>query len=498
MDLSFLTDLFKKKKKSPPLISNSHIVDKLKPITLSNDLYLYENVTIYHHKQSFFIPLIILDTSRGIYLFEYKQWNFDELKDVEIKKAHGAESEENTLAYEKAHDIIRQKFNEITHNDGVPIYNYLLMENLTTNEYGNLHADFHQLLPADKLIFSDTTHADILRKLHSASGVLQNLPNASNIIGTLLIQYAILKSDMELKLCTQDQIAFIDSNISEHISLNGPAASGKTSTVLLKSILEKLKNPALKIIIIKPTLLSCEILKKQLLDIVEHAIVEIDLTSIEIITPHEFLNKHQGSSNFANRVDPALLKRKLFYADLVICDDADYYFNDFVSYLKHTQEKHSLIIVGDSQESINFSLEKSYRLGKQVVEFHQTNPLAKAMHLISKLLKENKAQDILVVSNNLSREKLNEDLESFIKDKAILLDSSVSLINQDMDNLLLSTYSDIHGIDAKHIILMDVCDTDEKELNYAFELSKDTISVLYVEECQQILNLKEKYENYKN
>ena len=62
--------------------------------------------------------------------------------------------------------------------------------------------------------------------------------------------------------------------------------------MLLKSIVEILDEQSKKIIILKATVLACDIFKKKLLNIIEHAIIEIDLSGIEIITPIELLNRH--------------------------------------------------------------------------------------------------------------------------------------------------------------------------------------------------------------
>ena len=70
----------------------------------------------------------------GIYLFEYKEWSYDDLKNATVSKATNQDSSDKSLAYEKTHEFIRQKFNELTHNDGVEIHNYLLMENLNSDE----------------------------------------------------------------------------------------------------------------------------------------------------------------------------------------------------------------------------------------------------------------------------------------------------------------------------------------------------------------------------
>jgi hypothetical protein len=498
MNIPFFSSFLKKETQKPSLLS-SLLITKLKLITNASNIYVYENVTIYHHKYSFFIPALILDTSRGLYLCEYKEWTFEELKNSTIQKATGQKSSEETLAFEKAHEIIRQKFKELTHEDGVPIYNYLLMENLTSHDYEHLNSQIKELLPQEKIIFQNTFQDQIIQKLQASSEALSNLPNASSIIGSILIQYTIVDTDMSLHLCNEEQIQFINSSIPNHYTLSAAPATGKTSIILLKSILEKLKNPKLKIIIIKPTVLSCEILKKKLLNTIEHAIVEIDITSIEIITPLELLNKNLSKiskkmSTTELEIDTILMKRKMQMADLIICDDADFLPNEFVAYLKHIQEKASLILVSQNTYNKKYTLKTSYRQ-KQKLNFLQTIPHAKALQTISKLLETVPSKDILVVSNNLNKEKLDEDLESFIKDEAILLDSSKKLIDQDINNLLLATYDDIHDISAKYVILMDACETDFIKLSYAIELCDKEVYILYADECEIITQLKEKYES---
>ncbi len=498
MDLSFLTSFFEKKKKTLTL-PESLLVKKLKSITSANDFLVYENLTIYHHASNYFIPLLILDGSRGIYLFEYKDWSYDDLKNVKAQKAKNQTSSTDTLAFEKSQNIIKQRFNELTHSDGVPIFNYLLMENLNAAEYEHLDISFQELLPKKKVMFSDSSHAEILQKLEHAS-LITSLPTAADIMGNLIVQYSIIDNNSKLQLCTTEQMSFINTELDTHTILSCSAGSGKTSAVLLKSILEKLKDHEIKIIIIKPTTLACDILKKRLLNIIEHAIVEIDITSIEILTPVGLLNKHLiklGKETLGNSIyiDNILMQKKFSAANLILCDDSQLYPADFISYLKHIQEKEKLLLVSSDSEEKNYTFEKSFRSKGREIHFIQTIEHAKALQLVSKLLESNDAKDILVVSNSLSKEKLNEDLESFIKDKAVLLDSSKNLINQDIDNLLLSTYAEINGINSKFIILMDVCFAPLKELEYAFGLAESSVYVLYEESCEQVESLRTNYES---
>jgi len=374
------------------------------------------------------------------------------------------------------------------------------MENLSADEYENLDVSFKELLPNEKIIFNDSSDKQILNRLQSLPEVNITL-SSQTIIGSLLVQYAILKEGTKLNLCNEEQVNFIDSDIFSHSTLVAQAGSGATSIVLLKAVFEKLKDISIKIIILKPTLLACQILKKQLLEIVEHAIVEIDLTSIEILTPTELLNRHLKKLSkdplYGNdiRIDEVLMKKKINLTDMILCDDADLLSAEFITYLKHIQKNSSLLLVGDYTNEKIVTLQNSFRLKNQESAFFKTNPHAKAMQIISKLLETTKAKDIMVVSNSLSKEKLNEDLKSFIRDKAVLLDSSKNLIDQDIDNLLLATYDDIVGINAKHIILLDACLAQREYLNYAFTLCDEKVYVLYEEECQEIESLKEDNES---
>jgi len=503
MNLSFLTSLFKKEAKTLQL-PTSILVKKLQTITEANGLLVYANITIYHHKKSFFIPLLILDKERGIYIFEHKEWSYDDLKNTTIEKATKQSPSNETLAFEKSHEIIRQKFNELIHSDGVPLYNFLLMENLSADEHEHLNESFKELLPAQNIIFNDSSHSDILKKLACVSEPQTDLPDIADIIGNILIQYCVLDKDSNLHMATKEQMQFINADITGYNVLYSEPGSGKTSAVALKVIVEKLKNPQTRISIVEPTILSCDILKKKLMDIIEHAIIEIDITTIQILTPLELINLHLKklkkpllSDEIA--IDSILMNKKFNFADLLVCDDSDLFSGEFITYLKHIQIKSSLLLINSSNEiEQTFTLNKSFKKETQEVTFHQTSPHAKALQIISKLLKTENPKDILVVSSNLSKEKLKDDLDSFIENKAILLDSSKNLIDQNLENLLLCTYSDINGLQAKFVILMDVCFAKRVELEYAVNLSFNKTFVLYDKECENIYHLRKKFESNKD
>jgi hypothetical protein len=495
MNISSFFSLFKTKQKTLKL-PDSLLIKKLKEVSKRNNLSVYENITIYHHTQSFYIPLLILDPARGIYLFEYKEWSYDDLKNATVSKATNQDSSNKSLAYEKTHEFIKQKFNELTHHDGVPIYNYLLMENLNSDEYKHLDNSFKELLPYKKIMFNDSLESEILYKLQEIPFPSFLMPDEVNIIGNLLVQYLIFSKDKTMHIATQEQIRFIESVTTGQETLSANAYSGKTSSILLKAILESLRNPELKIIIIEPTTLACDILKQKLLNIIEYAIIEVDITLIEIITPIDLVNKHLAKLKKPQlevilNIDDKLMNKNFNVADLIICDDSNLVSFEFIDYLKHIQRKSALLLVNEhSDEESTFRFNKSFKTKESEVVFKQANQHAKALQVISSLLEENKSQDILVVSDNLSKRKLKDDLEYFIRDEAVLLDSSNNLISQDLDNLLLCSYSQISSMNSKFVILMDVADASLNEVEHAVNLAEDKAFVLYEDDCENVKALK--------
>jgi len=494
MNISSFTSLFKKKRQELS-VPDTILIKKLTNLSKQSDLLVFKDVNIYHHTSTYNIPLIVLDTKRGLYLFETREWTYDELKNATIQRAQNQNSSEETLAFDKRQNIIRQKFNELTHSDGVPIFNYLLMENLNADEYQHLDDSFKELLPLEKIIFSDYKEDDIFKKLQDATPEKEELYSKDEILTTLLVQYGIFDLNNKLHFCTKEQISFIDRALKTITYLNGVGASGKSSVLLLKSIVELIKNPSLKIIIIKPTVLACDILKKKLLDLIEHAIIEIDLTSIEIITPLELLNIHQlklGREKLTSiSIDSKLMKKSFDIADILICDDATLYDESFLSYLKHIQKKSKLLLVNSTNDS-DFYFSTNFKENHKKVSFYKTNPHAKALHLISNLLK--KDDTILLVSNTLSAEKLKDDLFKFIVNEPHNLDSSLQLINQKEHKITFCSYSDINEFQTNHIILMDLCFTSINEIEYALNLSDISTHILYEEDCQEIKQLRNKYE----
>jgi hypothetical protein len=498
----FSLNIFKKHQKYLKT-PESIILKNLKSVSLISNLLVYEDITIYHHAETIFIPLLILDSARGVYLFEHKDWLYDDLKNSKIEKAPKQEPSYETLALEKSHVFIQRKFSEMTHITYLPIYNYAIMSHLNSDQYEHLDLSFRELMPYERIMFNDLSQDEIIKKIKNIPLPKEPIPDMNTIIGNIVVQYAILDNKNHLNMATKEQQAFIDSPFLSFELLSSPTGSGKTTSILLKVILQKLRNPNLKIVIIKPTVLSCDLLKRKLLNIIERAQIEFDATEIEIITPLELLKRHLKKLNQASLDDEidaseALVNKEFSIADVIIGDDSDMFSNEFKYYLKQIQHGADLLLVrSNKQLNETYTFNKNFVKENKKVLFVKANPHAKALQIISSLLEFHRPKDILVVSSALSREKLNEDLEYFIKDSVVLLDNSLKLIDQDIEKLLLATYSDTNAIEAKFVILMDICFASLIELEYAYNICSDSVYILHDDECKKLISLRSDFEDNK-
>ena len=479
MTYNFFSSLFlkqaDKQEKTAPLLKKVYALKK------HTNLTIYDSVNIFLHKRSYNIPLFIYDEYRGLYLFEIKEWSYDELKNATITQTQKATHAQNTLAYTTMQEGISRKLDEIIHTSDIPIHNYLLMTNLSSQEYKSLDASLKRKLPKDKIIFADMESQAILQKLQKESESQLTYGSAEKIVGSLLTQYTLLSKENELFLANEDQKAFLDTTLKGTLKLNAAPKSGLSSILLLKAIFEILKDPSKKVLIIKPTRLAKDIMHRAYLEIIEHAIIDFDILNVEILT--------------AKEVEERLSKKRAALADLILCDDASLMQDEFLSTLKSSQRKTTLLIAGTTTENADFTFAKSYVSQEQKVEFYKTNPHAKALQLIEKLLKTKKPKEIIVISRSLNRDKLSEDLKFFIKDEAKILDSNISLAFQDLDMLKLAGYQDIIDVPFSDAILLDTEDASIQELERCINNADSSVHILYEDETKNIQQLKEKYES---
>ena len=473
MNKNFFSSLFSKS--SQKRKQYNLLIDKIYALKKHTNLIIYDTVDIFLHKRRETIPLLIYDIYRGLFLFEVKEWSYKDLKNASATKMQKTKQTENSLNYTTMQKAIANKLDEVIHNSDIPIHNYLLMTNLSSQEYQSLDDSLKSILVEEKIIFNDLDSESILKKLENELYNPNSYGSPEKIVGSLLTQYGLLDKENTLFLANAEQKAFIDAPLQSLTNIHAEPKSGLSSTLVLKAIFEILKNPSLKITIIKPTKLSKDILHRQFLEIIEHALIEFDILSVTILTPLETKQKKHSE-----------------LGDIILCDDGIVMQKEFINYLKNLQAKHKIILTHDRLSQATFSFNKSYLVQSKDVFFYKTNPYAKTLQLVAQLLKYKEAKDLVIISNDINRKNLIDDLECYIEEKIILFDSRISLLFQELEKLKVATYTDINEIIYNDAILLDIEDATNYELEYAINHAKESVHILYEEEAQ-LQQIKEIY-----
>ena len=473
MKVSLFTSLFQKK--SIRLQTHDSIlIKKLKKLSQENNFLLFKNTNIYHNSDVYPTKLILIYPA-GVYIFETKEWTYKELKDATAEKASQQDSSVKTLSFDKTHDMVQKKLDSIK-DARIEIFNYLIMEYLSKDEYSHLNTSLQDSLPSQKIIFSDSDDNEILQKLSNTTTDLGSDNNVNRVASSVFVQYSFLKEDLTNTLCTPEQIAFLDKEILNVTHLQGLPRSGKSTLLLLKSIFLIIEKKAKNILIVKPTILSADILKKRLLSILEHSMLTIDLTAINIISQSKFKEMNT---------------KKMDNFDIIMCDDIHLLEKTFVTTLKEKSKKFKLILVNDENAEQETPLQ-TFKKQNSKTSFIKANPHNTVLSLVKKLLKKNE-EKILIICNEKNREKLLSELQTAQID-ASMLQAQTSLMNQQFTNVLLADAKDINSLSPHHVIIMDLYSASVNEIEYTLNLADKSVSVLYEKNSQEIKDLRKKYE----
>ncbi len=465
---SLIPNIFPKKKTSLK-VPDSILIKKVQECANLHSLYIFKDVKIFNHTEILDIPLLIVDPKRGIFIFEYKTWCYNEIKNLKASKSSHEDSSKNSLAFESKHDFIKKRFNEVLNNDGPDIFNFVLMENLLEEEFERLDTSFQELIPTSKTLFSSDSVEDIKEKFSNASEENPDILNIASIVSTLFAQNTVIDKDGSVKMTCEEQNAIINHKFSGTNYIATQYCSGKTTTILLKAIYVYLLNREKNIAIVKPTNIACELLKQKLLYTVEHSIVEVDFSHIAIVTPYN-------------------LDRKKM--DMILIDDASMQDKGFIESL-HGLKKDILFFEDyDESKTYEFSLKHNYR-EDSTIELLNGNPYALMFINIQRLLSKNvDSNEILIITtDDDDKYKILEDLESFVQEPPTLLDPFESINNQHLNNILIANFDEIFGFSKDYVFVFNPKDIEVNVVNYIFSRANKKTFVIYDEDNEAIGNI---------
>lgn len=461
---SFVSNFFQKNKNSLK-VPDSILVKKLQEYAIENSLFVFKDAEIFHHAETLDIPLLIVDPKRGIYIFEYKTWCYNEIKDMKASKSSHQDSSKNSLAFESKQDFIKKRFNEVLNNDGTDIFNFVLMENLTKEEFERLDSSFGEFIPQSKTLFSSDDIDDVKEKLSGASEVNTDILDINSIISTLFVQNTIVDKEDSLEITSDEQNKIIWHDFSGINHISSQHCSGATTTALLKAIYEHLLDKNKEICIIEPTNIACELLKQKLLYTIEHSIVEVNFSKISIVAPYNFNNKK---------------------VDLLIVDNASMLDNDFMHSIISLNKDTILFESHDESKVYEFLLKNSYK-ENPVLELLYGNPYALTFVNIQRLLESNvDSKDILIItSDHDDKDKIAEDLSSFIKDTPVILDPFKTINDQDLNHILISNFDEVFGILRDYVFVFKPKDVEGDEIELMFSRGIKKTFAIYSDNSEE-------------
>lgn len=504
MGFSFLNP-FKKKLKA---ISIDYTL--LESYAENNELLFFHDQHMFLREENMSIPALIFDPYRGFYLFEHKDWNYSQLKNSKVQPAQKHSHRPASINIDGPYDFMRQKFNEILHHDGCNIAKFVYMDALSSTEFNQLDDSFASLMPAENIIFYDDDHESIMRKLHDALEKQEHALPTQELLSALFVHHHFLADTLHPK-CVRlnpEQLDFVEREYHSKLLVRGVSGSGKSSSFLLKAIYEKLLNPDMRITYITPTLLSAELLKQRLLDIIEHHIIDIDLTTLSIITPQQLIQSHFRMLNkkaplSKATITPKMRQKKFDVADLVFCDDIHLLESDFTSYLEHICANTTLIVSSDYvgfQDYPEVTFTQHYRCQNEVVTLaanllhdeteavknhaitsHCNNTFVDTLLLVNKLLKECVPEEILIIATNETLTRgLEEELTLYIGRSNTRVNDFEGLLYQDINKLLITDINNMSGLQRNHVIIAGIDDqTAPHTLAYAMGRSGEKLYLVF-------------------
>ncbi|MEA2112327.1 MAG: hypothetical protein U9P71_09820 [Campylobacterota bacterium] len=506
------------KKKTHQRSTDTSLMVLVKEYVASCDVILYENPKIYHHQKTVDVASLMILPNRGIVLFEDIDWEFDTIKDATVSSRLPSSKKSSSVVFDSPLHVINQKFNEVLHKDLNITKGFILFNDLKQEEFDLLDESFHQLIPKSRVLFNDETLDSLRDKLETAFVDSLNITTTS-IISTLFMQYTLLSDNehIEHAVVNEEQKNYIDTEFSDISTLIGPYGSGRSTLMLLKVLIQKIETPKKRFLIIEPTHTACEIMKHRLLAAIEHAIVDVDISTIDIITPKELLTQHAQALYKKPlepiEITPKMMKKKFNIADVIICDDIELLSDEFIFYLMHIQKGSTLHFVSadtDKAKGNSTTLSKSYRVTQSTLElckkdlkshdsyknisnikFSEGNIYMETILAFKKILKNREADEksLIITPNKSFSHALFDEMHDYVEEEISLFDGSQSLVNQAFDTHLIAQYDEIASLQQNYVILSGINPEDTMKFCYALGRAKKNIHVIFNDEDFHDINL---------
>lgn len=475
MFFSFLTRFLQKKSLPDALKQNESNPLQLtffQEIAEKADGLFYENFDLFYQDTATRIDLLVFIPDRGIYFGEKIVWDLATLHGAKIERASNKSRKKPSTHLDTTATLIHTKLEEILSFDSTPIERFIWMPSLKEEDFETLDSSFHKLLPKERLIFANTSKESMYQKFTALITKLNEPYSTLKVMGSLQSHTLLLptKEHPYGAFLSQEQQLFLDTDYTDTVTtLVGEYNSGKSTLLVRKILLLLLKNSEEKILIITPTLIGGEILRHELIALVEYAIVNINLHSLSFYTPEEF-ERIEELDDFQN-------------ASIVVCDDSHVMDNSLIERLiEHRQNRCLLFSAQCETFPLNHSthiLHNRYQknISCKKISSARENLLPTLLLELRTHLESASAETIMIILPSSDQfGEYKEAIDEALHTNSRILTPEFSLQYRSLDNLILSLPENTYGIHLPHLYLIGF----DEEKNYTYLLSRASESATII------------------
>ncbi len=475
MFFSFLTRFSKTKSLPDDTLQDESTALQLpyfKAIAQESNGLFYENFDLFYQDTATRIDLLVFIPERGIYFGEKITWNLATLTGAKIERASKKGKKKPSTHLDTTETLIRTKLEEILSFDSTPIERFFWLPSLKEEDFDTLDSSFHKLLPKERLIFYDTSKESMYHKFTALMTKLNEPCTTLKVIGTLQSHTLLLptKEQPYGAFLSEEQQLFLDTDYTDSFTtLLGEPNSGKSTLLIRKVLLLLLKNSEENILIITPTLIGGEILRHELIALVEYAIVNINLSSLSFYTP-EALARIEELDDFQN-------------ASIVLCDDSHVMDKALIERLiEHRQNRWLLFSTQSEMLPHNHSthmLHNRYQknISCKKISSPRENLLSTLLLELRTHLLSASAETIMIIlpsSDQLGEYK--EAIDEALHTHSRILTPEFSLQYRNLDDLVLSVSENTYGVHLPHLYIIG----SDEEKNYTYLLSRASESATII------------------
>lgn len=432
----------------------------------------FKNFDLFYQNTHLVIDLLLFIPERGICFAEEIKWDSKSLQGATIEKFSPKIKKEPSTHLERTEALIHQKLEDILSFDSTRCERFFWMSALREDEFDTLDPSFHQLLPKERLIFSDTSEESVANKITALMPKQSEPYSTVKIIGSLRSHTLLLPSESKSygDFLSDEQQNFLETIYEDTVTtLYGEHNSGKSTVIIRKALLSLLKFPKKKILIITPTLVGGEILRNELISLSEYGALKIELSSLTFCTP-------QSAEN--------IKELECFQAaSMVLCDDAHVMERNFIDTLVECREKRWLLLSMYNEyyhvSSTPIILYNNYQKNIPYLKIPSSANkvlLTLLLELRGRFQTASADQIMVILPSDDKIVDFKEAIDEYFGINSRLLTSEFSLQYQNLDDLIITAAENAHGLHVPYVYLI----ASDKDENYSDALSRASESATII------------------